>query len=370
MIYTAGPDLTGNEKKYINDCIDRWKNGQHRYYNDLFEDKLSEYVGAKYVRGTNSGTGALHLACMAAGLGEGDEVITPEISYIASANAIEYTGAKPVFCDVAEDTWCIDDNKIEDLIRGNTKAILPVYKYGNMPNMQRIMEIAREYDLLVIADACPALGAEQKVDTEWRKAGAIADIACFSFQGAKTAVMGEGGAVCTNDRGLWEKINFYNNNCEVEGRKFYHYGVGHCYDLSPICAAMGVAQIERIDDFVDRKREFATLYRRYLHNDIVMQKERQGTRSTFWMNSILTPQNGYYDVIDRSRFMSYLAENDIDTRPVFYPISTFKHYETMDSPVAQRIGRHGVNLPSGLMLQEKDIKYISEKTNAYFEGQN
>lgn len=349
MIYTAGPDLTGNEKKYLADCIDSWQEGDFDKYNKLFEQKLSEYLGVKHVRGTNSGTGALHLACLAIGLQEGDEVITSEISYIASANAIEYTGAKPVFCDVDKDNWCIDPDKIENLITENTKAIMPVYIYGHMPDMNKIMQIAKDYNLKVISDACPALGASY----EGKKAGSIADIACFSFQGAKTAVMGEGGAICTSDDDLFDKILFYNNNCEIDGRKFYHYGVGHCYDLSAVCAAVGLAQLGRLDKFVTRKREIAYQYRTLLKERLHFQVEQEGTHATYWMTSIVSSS------YNRNELMTYLRNNKVDSRPAFYPISSFKHYDTQDNRSARYIGRYGINLPSGVRLTDRDVERVA-----------
>jgi perosamine synthetase len=357
MIHTAGPDLRGNEKKYLQDAIDKWKEGKFNYYKDKFTVMLQEYLGVKHVLLTNSGTGALHLGCMALGLQEGDEVITSEISYIASANAISYTGAKPVFCDIANDTWCIDENKIEELITPRTKAIMPVYIYGNMPNMDRIMDIAKRHGLRVISDACPAMGARQlskhKYGMAYKMAGSFADIECFSFQGAKIMTTGEGGCICTNDDFLWERIKFFNNNCEVDGKKFFFTGIGHCYDMSNICAAMGVAQLERIDEFVEKKREIFTKYNSRLGGLYQMNKERWDTMSNYWMSSIVLPEN-----MSRDKFTQNLRENGVDTRPIFYPFSYFNIWDKRPSPVAQRIGGFGINLPSGLMLEDKDLNFI------------
>jgi perosamine synthetase len=366
---TAGPDLSGNEKKYLQDAIDKWKEGRFGYYKERFTQMLQEYLGVKHVLLTNSGTGALHLGCMALGLQEGDEVITSEISYIASANAISYTGAKPVFCDIADDTWCIDENKIEELITSRTKAIMPVYIYGNMPDMTKILDIGRKYGLRIITDACPALGSEQRIRIHnrmiTRKAGSIGDIECFSFQGAKMLTTGEGGCICTNDDFLWERINFFNNNCEVEGRKFYFAGIGHCYDMSNICAAMGVAQLERVNSFVDRKQEIFHKYYDGLGELFQMNKVRWHTKSNYWMSSLILPIGG-----NREVFMKKLAEKDIDTRPIFLPLSYFNIWNIGHSPIAERIGSMGVNLPSGLVMGDKELEYIINAIKEDYEQHN
>lgn len=357
MIRTADPNLIGNEKKYLQDAIDKWKEGKFNYYKERFVEELKSYLGVKHVLLTNSGTGALHLGMMALGLQEGDEVITAETSYIASANAIAYTGAKPVFCDVANDTWCIDEEKIEELITPRTKAIMPVYIYGNMPDMTKIKDLARKYGLRVMVDACPAMGSRQLVSTKFGKtykmAGSFGDIECFSFQGAKIMTTGEGGCVVTNDDFLWDRINFFNDNCEVKGRKFYHNGIGHCYDMSNICAAMGVAQLEKLDDLVERKREIFAKYHEGLGDLFQMNQERWHTMSNFWMSSIVLPEDK-----DRSKLMRKLAESEIDTRPIFSPISYFNIWDVASSPVAERIGRFGINLPSGTVLKNRDLEYI------------
>ena len=360
MIRTADPNLIGNEKKYLQDAIDKWRDGKFNYYKEQFAIALQEYLGVKHVLLTNSGTGALHLATMALGLKEGDEVITTEISYIASANATSYTGAKPVFCDIASDTWCIDEDKIEELITPRTRAIMPVYIYGNMPNMRKIKDIAKKYGLRIIVDACPAMGSKQLMPVEnggtglkYKMAGSIGDIECFSFQGAKILTTGEGGCICTNDEFLWSRIKFFNNNCEVEGRKFYHNGIGHCYDMSNICAAMGLAQLEKIDELVDKKRKIFSIYKNGLGDLFQMNYERWDTMSNYWMSSIVLP-----DHIDRDKMILDLAKNGIDSRPIFAPLSYFNIWDASNSPVAERIGGLGINLPSSVGITEKELKYI------------
>jgi len=273
FIPVCEPYLNGNELKYVTDAVSTgWISSSGKYVTE-FEQKFAEYCGCKYGVGVCNGTVALHLALVALGIEKGDEVIIPSFTMIASAFAVCYTGAIPVFVDADKDTWNIDVEKIEEKISSRTKAIMPVHVFGLMCNMERILEIAHKYELHVLEDAAEAHGAEYK----GVKAGSYADIASFSFYGNKNITTGEGGMVVTNDEKLYNQTRYYKNLCfPLEGgRNFLHENIGFNYRMSNVLAAIGLAQVEKADEYRAMRIHNHQCYAEYLKDvpGIIFQKQ-------------------------------------------------------------------------------------------------
>lgn len=354
------PSLTGNEKKYVNDCLDTsWISSKGKY-NDLFAEKFSEYIGVKYATTVANGTLALHLALMALGIGEGDEVIVPSFTYIASANAVKYTGAEVVFVDSLEDSWQIDPEDIERKITSKTKAIMPVHLYGHPCDMDRIMDIAEKHRLFVVEDCAEAIGSEYK----GKKVGSFGDIAAFSFFGNKTITCGEGGMVLTNNKTLYERATHIKGQGLAAHREYWHDIIGYNYRMTNIAAAIGLAQLEQVDVFVDRKIEIAEMYKRELSGLPVKVHACVGdVKHTYWMVSISCE-----NIDDRENLRDYLKQKGIETRPTFYPVHTMPMYDNkyQSLPVAEKLGWSGVNLPSYPGLKDEEVKYVCDSIKEYF----
>lgn len=356
IIRTAGPSISNLEIKYVTDAVKTGWNDKSYDYMRRFEKKFAEYIGVKYARVTSGGTGALWLSLAALGIGKGDEVIIPEITYFACSDVVKLLGATPVFVDVLSDTWCIDPKQIEKAITKKTKAIMPVYIYGNAVEADEIMKIAKKYKLYVVEDACPAIGTLYKK----KHAGTFGDFGAFSFQGAKIMVAGFGGMIVTDNKKLFEKALYLNNHGEEPGKKFWQTSIGYSFEMPNISCALALAQLERIESFVVKKRKIFNWYKKRLSNidGISLNVERPGTRCTYWMSSIILDKNFG---ISRDEFCKKLLEKGIDTRPIFYPSSMFPMYKEQKTPVAHHIGLNGINLPSGLNLTEKEVDYICAK---------
>ena len=247
--YVYQPNLSGNEKKYVNVCIDTtWISSKGRFVSE-FENKFSEYIGVKHATGVCNGTVAIHLALVALGISAGDEVICPTFTYIASANPIVQVGAKVVFCDSYKDSWQMDCEDLESKITEKTKAIMVVHLYGHPCDMDKIMSIAKKYNLFVIEDCAEAIGSEYK----GKKVGSFGDVACFSFFGNKTITCGEGGMVLTNSNYLYERLTHLKGQGLAKYREYWHDVIGFNYRMTNIQAAIGLAQFEQIESFIDKK---------------------------------------------------------------------------------------------------------------------
>lgn len=356
MILTAGPSITKKEEAYVLDAI---RNGWNFHFNDYlrkFEAQMARYIGVKHALATSSGTGALHLSLLAMGIGPGDEVILPEISAVASANVVSFTGAKPIFADIERDTWCIDPKSFKKAVNERTKAVMPVHLYGHPCEMDEINKIAKENNLFILEDACPSLGATYKN----KKTGGLGDMAAFSFQGAKIAVTGEGGMLLTDNTNLFEKAAHIANLGRVKEKgAFWHDSVGHKYSMSNLQASLGLAQLERIESLVSMKRKVFSWYKKRLGNisGISLNVERKGVKNNYWMSSIVL--NKKFKVT-RDELMKKLYEKNIDTRPFFFPFSMLPPYKTkVNNPVAYEVALNGVNLPSGVLLKEEEVDYVA-----------
>lgn len=358
IILTAGPSITQKEVRYVVDAV---KNGWNRNwagYIHKFEKKFSEYIGVRYAIATCGGAGALHLALASLEIGPGDEVILPEITYWACSDVVRYLGAKPVFADILKDTWCIDPISIKKNITKKTRAIMPVYTYGNLIEVDEILEISRKYKIPIVEDACPAVGSLYK----GKKPGSFGEFGAFSFQGAKIMVTGFGGMLVTDSEKLYKRALFLNSRGENPNKQFWQLEVGYTHEMSNIQAALGLAQLERIEELVSKKRKiFSWYYERLKDIDgISLNYERPNTVSNMWMTSIVLNKNFG---ISRDEFRDKLKKKKIDNRPFFYPISMFPLYKSKrkENPGAYHVGLQGINLPSGVMLTEKEVDYVASQ---------
>lgn len=358
MIPVAAPDLTGNELKYVTECIKTEWVSSNGSFVPLFEKKFAHFAQKKFGISTSSGTTALHLALLAAGVGKGDEVIIPTLTFVATANTVLYTGAKPIFVDSEYSTWCMDPKDVEKKINKRTKAIIPVHLYGHPANMSAIMTLAKKYRLVVIEDAAEAHGAL----FAGRCVGSFGHINCFSFFGNKTMTTGEGGMVVTDDEEVAKKIKYLGEGGRDRTKNvYYHTVLGYNYAMTNLQAAVGVAQLERIREFVSRKRKIAMLYKKEFKNvDLIeVSPEVKGAKSNYWMFSIVLKNKVK---ISRDDLIVKLQSNGIETRPFFHPMHQIPYMKTKEKfPVAEFLAANGLNLPSGVKLTEKEIIYIVKK---------
>ncbi|OGW27884.1 MAG: hypothetical protein A2X56_03220 [Nitrospirae bacterium GWC2_57_13] len=355
VILTAGPTISHKEIEYVTDAVVNGWNFHHSDYIKKFEDTFAEYVGATYAMATSSCTGALHLALLAMGVGPGDEVIVPEITWIATVSAVTYVGATPVFVDIERDSWVMDPVSVARRITPKTKVIIPVHLYGHPVDMEAIMRTAETHGIRVLEDAAPSIGAEYK----GRKTGSLGHCAAFSFQGAKALVTGEGGMLVSSDKALMERARFLGDHGRDPSRALYNIEIGYKYKMSNLQAALGLAQVQRAEEIVAKKREIFSWYRQRLGdvNGIGLNAERPWARSIYWMSSLVLDKTLGFD---RDTFMRKLRERNIDTRPFFYPISSFPMFKgvTVDNPVSYDLPFRAVNLPSGHERTEEEIDYI------------
>jgi perosamine synthetase len=355
MILTAGPSISAREVVYSYDAAQNgWGREWSKYLNQ-FECAFSKYVGAKYALATSSCTGGLQIALMALGVGSGDEVIVPDQTWVATANAVRYVGAIPIFADVEIDTWNIDADSIESLITKKTKAIIAVHMYGHPARMDKILALARRHQLRVIEDAAPAIGAA------WngQPCGSFGDFAAFSFQGAKLLVTGEGGMLVTSNHELYVKAKKIWDQGRNPARAFWIDSDGVKFKMSNIQAALGLAQLERADELIEMKRRIFCWYEEGLKGVpyVRLNKEVEGARSIYWMTSL------YLDKlapINRDALIAGLRLKNIDTRPVFPAISQYPIWPLKQEPKpnAKMIGEQALNLPSGVCLSKDEVNYV------------
>jgi perosamine synthetase len=349
------PSISSLEVEYVNDAIKNgWGSKCYDYIN-RFEKQFAAYQNTKYALATSSCTGAIHIALMALGIQPGDEVIIPDITWIASVEPVLYIGAKPVFADVLPDTWCIDPVKAEALITPKTKAIIVVHVYGNLVDMDAIMRIAKKHNLVVLEDAAEGLGSEYK----GTKAGSIADAGVFSFHGTKTISTGEGGILVTNRPEVFERakiLNDHGRNPKV-GKTFWMEEYGYKYKMSNLQAAMGCAQIERAEELIEKKRKIFSWYRESLKGvPCTLNPELEGTKNSYWMPTAIFDKSVE---LDRDALFDYMKKFNIDSRPFFYPLSSLPMFETQPANrIAYDIYERGINMPSHHELTREDIQYV------------
>lgn len=355
------PSLGEKEKANVLECLNStWISSKGKFITQ-FENSFSEYIGVKYSAAVCNGTVAIHAALLALGISEGDEVIVPSFTYIASVNAIKYTGAKPIFVDSNLITWQIDPAKIEESITQNTKAIMVVHLYGQPCEMDSIKQIADKHKLFIIEDCAEAFGSLYK----GRHVGSIGDISTFSFFGNKTITTGEGGMVVTNNQSLIEKVIHLKGQGLAKNREYYHDIIGYNYRMTNICAAIGLAQLERADELIKKKIQIAKWYEEKLKNlPVIFHSQIGNVRHSFWMISILLNNSS-----ERDKVREYLRSNEIETRPTFHPVHLMPMYfvREFSLPVAEELGSRGINLPSYPDLNENDVDYICNMIKRFFK---
>jgi perosamine synthetase len=364
-ISVASPVFSGNEKKYVNDCIDTtWISSSGKYISE-FETKFAEFCGVKHALSCSNGTVAIHLALMAIGIKEGDEVIVPTLTYIASANAVRYCGATPVFADCDRCTWNLDADAFSAAITDKTRAVIVVPLYGNPADMDAIIDIARKHNIYVIEDAAEAHGATYK----GKKTGSMGDMSSFSFFGNKIITTGEGGMVTTNSDELAAKMRLLKGQGMDPAHRYWFNIVGYNYRMTNIEAAIGLAQLENIDEHMQSRRRVSAAYMKELselQEYIEFQKEQKNATHVQWMFSILLR-----DTVKKSRdeLIEFLAQNDIETRPVFYPMHVMPpYYENKSYPNAEYISQRGINLPSHGLLTQEDIVFVCDKIREFIKS--
>jgi perosamine synthetase len=355
FIPVSEPTITEKEIEYVMQAVKSgWVSSLGEYINK-FEDEFAKFVGTKYALTVANGTVGLHLALVSLGIKEGDEVIVPDLTFIATANAVKYTGAKPVFVDIDKETWCISPDDIKKKITPKTKAIIPVHLYGHPADMDPILEIAKKYNLYVIEDCAESHGAEYK----GKKVGSIGDCGVFSFYGNKIITTGEGGMITTNDEKIYEKAKYLRDHAMSKEKRYWHTEIGYNYRLTNIQAALGFAQLERMDEIIQKKKEIFNWYREGLKGleNIKLNSEKEWAKNVYWMVCLV---NENFDEKKREKFIKELKNKGVDTRPFFYPCSMMPMYKKdgFINPVSYDIYKKGINLPSSYNLTFEDVSYI------------
>ena len=355
FIPVSKPFISHKEEEYVLDAVrSGWVSSSGAYI-DRFEKEFARFCGVEYAVAVSNGTTGLHLALTAYGIGAGDEVIVPDITFVASANTVAFTGAKPVLVDVDADTMCISAQAVERALSSKTKAIMPVHLYGHPADMDPLLEIAKRNNLIVIEDAAEAHGAEYKQ----RRVGGIGHCAVFSFFGNKIITTGEGGMLTTNDAKIDRRARLLRSHGMDPVRKYWHLEKGFNYRMTNLQAALGVAQMEQIDRFIERRAELLQWYRQCIptSDEIRLNYQANWAKCAHWMICL---EVEWFDDAKRARFMSALHARGIDSRPYFYPVSAMGLYQADPAPVAARKSAIGINLPTYYELTRDDVERIGK----------
>lgn len=351
MISVIEPVIHGNELRYLKDCLKSTWLSSGKYV-DLFEKKFAKFCEVRYATSVTNGTAALHVLLTALGIKKGDEVIIPDLTFVATANAVTYTGAKPVFIDVDRQTWNIDPKKIEEKITKKTKAVIAVHLYGHPADMDKINSLGKSYDITVLEDACEAHGALYK----GRKVGSLSLASCFSFYGNKIITTGEGGMIVSNNKSIIKKANHLKSHSQIAKGIYHHTEIGFNYRFTNLQAALGLAQLENANNIIKRKLENANVYNILLKDidDIILPPDEPWAKNVFWMYSIVLRRENL-----RDKLILKLADARIGTRPFFEPLHKLPMYkENEDFPNTTFLSRNGLSLPSSALLTVKEIEYI------------
>jgi len=359
FIPISQPLIGAREKELVLDALDSgWVSSIGKYI-DEFETGFARYCGTEFALTVSNGTTGLHLALEALGIGPGDEVIIPDLTFVATANAVAYTGATPVLADVDPDTLCLDPASVEALLSPRTRAIMPVHLYGHPAEMDALNEIADAHGLAVIEDAAEAHGAEYR----GRRVGNLGRCAVFSFYGNKVITTGEGGMLTTNDPELYQRARRLRDHAMHPKRRYFHEERGFNYRITNLQAALGVAQLERIDDFLSRRTEIMDWYREAIPatNQVRLNRVKSWAKSAYWMVCL---EVDWFDEKRRDRFMQSLRSRGIDSRPYFCTLSSMPMYNQAPLPVAASKARIGLNLPSYYELTKSDVGRVGSDVNA------
>ena len=350
------PNLEGNELKYIVNCLEtKWISSKGSYVNK-FEEMFSSIHNDIYSLSVSSGTTALHLALVALGIRDGDEVIIPNVTFAACANAVILAGAKPVLCEIDPLSWCIDINEAEKLITENTKAIMAVHLYGQVCEIESLVDLCRNKNIFLIEDCAEAIGSSIKK----KRVGTFGDVATFSFFGNKTISTGEGGMILFKKKEIKNKAKILRDHGMNPTKRYWHNYIGFNYRLTNMQAALGVAQLERFDSILEKKLEIAKLYKKNLQgegNIFMLPNEYSNVVHSNWLFTIILNNK-----IKRDLLIDELNNLGIETRPVFYSLNIMPPYinlKTSESLLhSLEISTNGLSLPTSLSLQKEDIEYV------------
>jgi perosamine synthetase len=364
----AGPWITEKEIRYVTEAVTSGWYADSAKYQGEFEQAFAAFTGRRYGVSLPSCTAGLHLALLALGIGPGDEVIVPDVTWIATSAPVSYVGATPVFADFDPTSWCITADSIEAVLTPRTKAVIVVDLYGNMPDFDPILQLCRERNVAVIEDAAEAAGATYK----GRPAGSFGTFSAFSFHGSKTLTTGEGGILLLDDDDAYERCRVQRDHGRAPyDLMFWNHTIGQKYRMSAMQAALGLAQLERLPELIARKRAIFDWYRHALGNlpDITLNSEAADVFNVYWMVTVvLDPQLGW----TKEKLVPALREHNIDSRPFFYPLSMLPAYQSFPTATAARdrnsasyaVSPYGVNLPSALSLTEEQVEIVVERLKA------
>lgn len=366
-IHYTKPSLVELEAQYVLDAVQNgWGERCYEYIN-RFEKAFAEHMGVPYAIATSSCTGALHMGMAALNVGVGDEVILANTNWIASAAPITYLGATPVFVDVLPDSWCLDPEQVRRAITPRTKAILAVHIYGNLCDMDALLAIGREFNLPVIEDAAEAIGSQ------WRgaPAGSLGAFGAFSFHGTKTMTTGEGGIFVCSDKALYERVLTLSNHGRVAAstRQFWPDFVGYKYKMSNVQAAIGCAQIERVDALIQRKRAIFDNYAQALASlpGVSMNPQPAHAQNGYWMPTVVFDEA---TGITRETLIAAFQAANIDARVFFWPLSELPMFcdVPVHTPVAFSLPGRAINLPSYHDMTDADQRRVIDVVRTVLEG--
>jgi perosamine synthetase len=370
-IPVSGPWITQKEIGYVADAAANAWYANANTYHQRFERAFADYVQVKHAVALPSCTSAIHLSLLALGIGPGDEVIVPDVTWIATAAPIHYVGAEPVFADIDPVTWCLSSCSFEECITPRTRAVIPVDLYGGMPDWREIHRIAKAHDIAVVEDAAEAIGST----FQGRQAGSLGDTGVFSFHGSKTLTTGEGGMLVTNRDDVRNRVLFLRDHGRPPGDRFFrNTEVAFKYKMSALQAALGLAQLERIEELIARKREIFAWYSQVLGDaeGITLNAQPAGVRNTYWMvTAVIDATIG----VRKEELMQRMDERGIDCRPFFNPLSSLPAYESDEQAAKARrrnanayaISPRALNLPSGLNLTQMDVSRVAEQLVAVLD---
>ena len=353
------PYLRGNERAYVNDCLNSGWISSRGGYVQRFEQAFGDFIGAEHCASVCNGTVALHLALLAAGIGPGDEVIVPTLTYIASVNAIAYVGARPVFVDARGDTWQMDEAEVASRITPRTRAILAVHLYEGPCDIVALQSLCDRHGLRLIEDCAEAFGAS----VDGQHVGTFGDISAFSFYGNKSITTGEGGMVVCKTRSLHDRCYLLKTQGVSPLREYEHSVLGYNYRMTNICAAIGLAQLELAETILKRKRKIAQYYRKALRDlPVSFMSRRAGDRQSHWMCSVVVD-----DADRRDPLREHLSARGIETRPFFRPAHAMPvFFERRSYPIAEALSVRGINLPSSPGLADRQLAHIANSMREFF----
>jgi perosamine synthetase len=367
FIPVAAPVIGEFEIECVTDAIRSGWVSSIGPYIEKFETDFANYIGVKHAIAVTSATTALHLALYALGIGPGDEVIIPDLTFAATAHTVLQTGATPVLVDVEMDTWCVDPSAVERAVSAKTRAIMPVHLFGHPADMNAINAIARRHNLLVIEDAAEAHGAE----VDGRKVGSLGKVGAFSFYGNKVITTGEGGMLTTDDDELAARLRFLKDHGMSPDRRYFHTELAFNYRMTNLQAALGFAQLSQIEAFIEKKRRILEWYRDGLGDveGLGLNVQRVGYRNIFWMISVVLDERM---TLSRDELCIQLKNRGIDTRPFFLSMSELPHLAKLrrigangnDCSVSARLSRLGFSLPSGCDLTKEQVQRVVESVRS------